>query len=136
MVQVLPAVPTFGEKLIPVIAQAGADIGEGLRRRRAQTEWEKLVSPRQPQAPAQQGQAPQGQMQPQAQPGPSPLEEILNQPGGPTLQQTLAISQKAQDAGINPKVIDNYLSNLQRGNIKEQQQKNTEERALAKKGNE
>jgi hypothetical protein len=140
MVQVLPAVQTFGEKLAPVIGQFGADIGEGLRRRRAQTEWEKLITPRQPPAqPIQnvpQGQTPQAQMQPQSQPGLSPLQEILNQPGGPTLQQTLAISQKAQDAGVDPKVIDNYLSNLQRGNIKEQQQIKAEERAIAKKGNE
>ena len=39
MVQVLPAVPTFGEQLIPVLAQAGANIGKGLRARRAKMEW-------------------------------------------------------------------------------------------------
>lgn len=122
MVQVLPAVPTFGEQLIPVLAQAGANIGEGLRARRAKMEWEKFVNPSQQQQANAQNQNVPGvsQQQPQMQQPVSPLQQILNKPGGPTLQDTIAISDMAQKAGINPKVVENYLSNEQKFNQKRQ----------------
>lgn len=43
MVQVLPGVPTFGDKLSEVLGQAGVDIGEGLATRSANNRDEKIM---------------------------------------------------------------------------------------------
>lgn len=45
MVQVLPYVPSFGEKLVPVLAQAGSDVAEGIQTRRARSALDKLLNP-------------------------------------------------------------------------------------------
>lgn len=45
MVQVLPYVPTFGEKLIPTLAQAGNLAAQGIQKRHAMTALQKMLNP-------------------------------------------------------------------------------------------
>lgn len=47
MVQVLPYVPSFGERLAPVLAEAGSNIAQGLDRRNAMTALQKILAPQQ-----------------------------------------------------------------------------------------
>lgn len=44
MVQVLPAVPTFGERLADTLAQAGSNIAQGLAQRHAMSQFQSLFS--------------------------------------------------------------------------------------------
>lgn len=45
MVQVLPAVPTFGEKLANQLSKTGSDIGKALQQRNAKTQLQALLNP-------------------------------------------------------------------------------------------
>lgn len=45
MVQVLPAVPSFGEQLADVLSQAGSKVAQGYQQYRARTALEKLLNP-------------------------------------------------------------------------------------------
>lgn len=53
MVQVLPPVPTFGEKLMDVLKESGSKVAEGLQRRHAQTALQHLLKEATPQGNAQ-----------------------------------------------------------------------------------
>ena len=119
MVQVLPYVPSFGEKLVPALGEATGQLASGLAKRNAQQQWEKLMTPQQ--ASAQGGIAPgeNGTGAPSA-PGLSPIQSILNQPGGPTLGQVMAISDAAERA--NPgsgATVTSFLLNQQKASQKE-----------------
>ena len=67
MVQVLPYVPSFGEKLLPILQESGGKIAEAFEKRNARTALEKIYQSQQPQANqpggaqnvSQQGQQPQ-----------------------------------------------------------------------------
>lgn len=63
MVEVLPYVPTFGEKLTPVLAQAGSDIAQGIQKRSARTALEKALNSQGSQTQNMQTQAPTQQNQ-------------------------------------------------------------------------
>jgi hypothetical protein len=55
MVQVLPYVPSFGERLLPVLAQAGSDVAQGIQKRNAQSALQRLLSGQTQSSPAQGG---------------------------------------------------------------------------------
>lgn len=137
MVQVLPYVPSFGEKLAETLAQAGSNVAQGLSQRQAQRHLQSLFSPtpmvklNQPfgenttswgaeqnnilpnASPYQNAMAQQPQQQ--AAYAPSPIENIINKPGGPTLADISAVHKvvEAASPGFGDKAVD-YLLNQQK----------------------
>lgn len=120
MVQVLPYVPSFGEKLAETLAQAGSNVAQGLVKRQAQQQLRSLFQPTQVPSTvsSQQGSSPyenamaQQPQQSQQQPayGPSPIENIMNKPGGPNLSDVSNVYKIAERA--NPgfgKTAADYL---------------------------
>lgn len=61
MVQVLPAVPSFGEKLADTLAQAGGNVAAGLAKRHAMSQFQALFNP-----PNVTAQIPNAQQPPQS----------------------------------------------------------------------
>ncbi len=143
MPQVLPYVPSFAERLSPVLSQAVGNVAQGFAQRSNKRAWEKFISPEAAKvAPGQENPAGisdglnQMQQQAPAQPGPSPLERILNKPGGPSLGEFQAAVNLAENA--NPgsgKVVADFLTNKMKSGEKEANQIRKEERDLLSPGN-
>ena len=126
MVQVLPYVPSFGERLIPVLQEAGAQIGEGIQQRNARTALQKILASQQPQG-NREGQVGTGQnptQQGQQSRGINPMEAIQ-------LHDLVA-------KGYGKAAADVYTKTAlekQKLEQKEAQQIRKEERALSTKAN-
>lgn len=128
MVQVLPYVPTFGEKLAPVLSEAAGKVGEGFQRQRAQAAWQRLITPQQPQMPSGVGQMQQIAQQQGNQMPQSPMQMALSKPGGPSLGeiQSLVNTAEAANPGSGKMVFD-YVQNQQKLAQKEKVQEHKEE---------
>lgn len=111
-VQVLPAVPSFGNSLAQALGQAGGSIAQGLMQRNAMSRLQQLITP--------QAAAPGQPMQ-------SPLQQMM----GPnaSLGQTLAVQQIATQAlgKEGGKVAVDYILNQQKMGQKERQFTATQE---------
>lgn len=128
MVQVLPAVPSFGEKLANVLGEAGSNIVQGFEQRRARSALEKMLNPQSQQqaAMATQGQ-PGAQFQGEQQ---STVDQLPMK--ALQLYDLAAKAYGPQQANILAK---GYLES-QKLNQKEQQAIRAEERALGRKSSE
>ena len=129
MVQVLPYVPGFGEKLLPVLAQAGSDVSQGVMQRNARTALQKFLTP-QGSAHPQQGGSPLQQVNQAAQQSQSNVDFLPVQ-----AMKAYNLAKEAygpQQADILAKA---YIDQQKLG-AKEQQQIRSEERGIARKGSE
>lgn len=120
MVQVLPYVPTFGEKLLPVLSQAGSDISQGLVRRQAQTALQKLLTPQQ-----NAGQSSQA--------GASPMQNMMNQTGSQGMGGSLgsvigtynileqALGTEAAKVGIQSVLAENKENRRESAEIRKEE---------------
>lgn len=134
MVQVLPPVPSFGEKLSQVLAESGGKLAEGLQRRHAQTAWQQLITPTQTD---QNGNPIQNQPQGnQAPSNLSPLERMKQKPGGLSLNETISAINTAERAfpGVGGKAVSDYLGNEQKISGKRQLESERHERELTAPG--
>lgn len=118
MVQVLPYVPSFLEKLTPYLQQAGEDINTGIQQRSAMKGLESLINP-----PAQ---AEPGKEQPKAPVSPleslSPINEV----------KTFKLAEKAVGPQAAKVLIDNLMQ-TQKMKDKENIEIRKEERASERK---
>lgn len=132
MVQVLPYVPSFGEKLAATLSEAGTDIAKGIQRRSAQTALQKLLNPQQ-QTVSQSGmpvdQANQFGHQEQ------PQQQISADQLPIKAVQLYDLASKAYGPEQANILAKGYLES-QKLNIKEQQNIRAEERALGRKAHE
>lgn len=134
---VLPYVPSFAEKLGPVLSESIGNIGQGFAQRSNKRAWEKFITPATTMANATQPNVAgvsdnlnQMQQQAQNQPAQSPLDKILDKPGGPSLGEFQAIVNLAEKA--NPgsgKTVADYLTNKMKSGDKEAIQIRKENRA-------
>lgn len=128
MVQVLPAVPSFGEKLANVLGEAGANVAEGIQQRRARSALDKLLNPQ-----FQQQMQPGMEGQPSSQPQPSPQNTADQLPiKAMQLYDLAAKAYGPQQANILAK---GFIESQKLGQ-KEQQTIRAEERALGRKSSE
>lgn len=121
MVQILPYVPSFGERLVPAFTEAGGNLVKGLESRRNKIAWERLTTPGKQVQNANQPTDNLNEMQQQAanQPSLSPLDQMLSKPGGLSLGEFQAVTSAAEAA--NPgsgKAVADYLTNKMKSSDK------------------
>lgn len=116
-IQVLPYVPSFGEKLVPALADAGSSIAQGLQQRQAQTALQKLFTPvRQAGVPV----TPMDQLnQVGGAPAQTPIESILQ---NPSFGNILGVQQVLENAGIKGagQILGQFAGNTQKELLKSQ----------------
>ncbi len=147
MPQVLPYVPSFGERIGPQISEAFGNVAKGFADRSNRRAWEKLITPQaapaasvplqgEPNAAGVGANPNQMQQQVQGQPGQSQLEKIISKPGGPSLgefQSIVNLAEKAQPG--SGKMVGEFLTNKMKASDKEATQIRKEERDLVSSGN-
>lgn len=124
---VLPYVPSFGERLVPALSEAVGNVAKGFQDRSNKRAWEKFITPEQPSVNSEQnglqGNLNQMQQQGQNQQGMSPLDRLLNKPGGPSLGEFQAAVNLSES--VNPgsgKVVADFLTNKMKSGEKSQLQ--------------
>lgn len=127
MVQVLPYVPSFGEKLAPVLSQAIGDVAQGFKQKSARERFHSLLNPP---APTGEGEAPMDQMNAigaqSAQRGPLPT-------GLKGIELVRAAEQAyGPDAA---KYIGDYIGDLRKAELKEDAKIRQDERDLLQPAN-
>lgn len=117
MVQVLPYVPSFLEKLTPYLNQATSDIGKGLEQRRARTVLEKIFSPTS--GTDENGQPTNG---------PAPIENI----SPANIGTVYSLLEKSQGRGAAKATLDLILQNRQQSQKESLQDKKFSKQQAAK----
>ncbi len=125
MVQVLPYVPSFGERLAPVLAQAGSDVFQGFQQRNANQRDQQVMNSFDPNdSPINQIQK-FSQLSPQRQQTIAPLlQQLLKTQGAQEIQNQKTIAKEQKEQGVAQKehedisqTVNSLVDELETGKV-------------------